>query len=243
MTRHNGRTIILTGQYRFEVRFSAMSSDARKKQIMQSVEKLLATKQLHEITTDDVAQCAHVGKGTLYRYFRDKDDLFFETAAHGFSELCDLLDRNVDIRGDFQAHLAATCAQITHFLGRRRQLFRTLHSEEPRTYWHRGGYRQRWMEHRQRLLASVERILARGVERGAVRRDIPVGTLAMVLLGLVRMSVRELRDCTPPLEGPDWLVDLFLRGAGGNFAGIVPGEPGAAAGGAGTQKTVGEQEG
>ncbi|NJL30924.1 MAG: TetR/AcrR family transcriptional regulator, partial [Phycisphaerales bacterium] len=32
-------------------------------------------------------QAAGVGKGTIYRYFKDKDDLFFSTAAQGFEDL------------------------------------------------------------------------------------------------------------------------------------------------------------
>ena len=190
-----------------------MSCDDKKNQIMQAVEKLLVSKRLHEITTDDVAQCAHVGKGTLYRYFNDKDDLLFETAVHGFSELCEILDQHADLSGDFHAQLSSVCDQILHFMGRRRQLFRALHSEEARAYWQRAEYRERWLASRQRLLSSLERILDAGVARGAIRRDIPAGALAAVLLGLVRMGARELRDGLPGMSGLGWLVDLFLHGA------------------------------
>ena len=34
---------------------------------------------------------AKVGKGTIYLYFENKDDLFFQTATWGFEELCELL--------------------------------------------------------------------------------------------------------------------------------------------------------
>ena len=199
-------------------------ADAKKKQIMHAVEKLLATKRLHEITTDDVAEAAHVGKGTIYRHFQDKDDLFFETAAQGITDLCRLLDQKTDCPGDFRAHLTDICSAVQGFLDRRRQLFRALHSEEARAYWRRGNYRQRWGEHRQRLLASLERILQAGVQRGAVRSDLPIAALASVLMGLLRMGSRELKDVAAP-AGPEWLADLFLRGAGMDGRGALTAPP------------------
>ena len=65
--------------------------------IMQAAESLFTSRRLHEITLDDVAREAQVGKGTIYRYFQDKDDLFFQTATQGFDELCDLLQQRVQI--------------------------------------------------------------------------------------------------------------------------------------------------
>ncbi|RPI59812.1 MAG: TetR/AcrR family transcriptional regulator, partial [Planctomycetaceae bacterium] len=63
----------------------------KRLQIMQAAEKLFTSRRFHEVTTDDIAKSAHVGKGTIYNYFKDKDDMFFQMATNGFDELCDLL--------------------------------------------------------------------------------------------------------------------------------------------------------
>jgi len=52
------------------------------------VEKLFTSRRFHKITVDDVAQAAQVGKGTIYRYFQNKDDLFSQTAPALFSGAC-----------------------------------------------------------------------------------------------------------------------------------------------------------
>ncbi len=67
----------------------------KRQQIMLAAERLFLGRPFHEVTTDQVAHEAHVGKGTIYRYFKSKDDLFFETAHRGFDELCELLHREV----------------------------------------------------------------------------------------------------------------------------------------------------
>src|SRR6516225_5410398 len=38
--------------------------------------RLFATHRFHEARMEDIAAAAEVGKGTLYRYFRDKEELY-----------------------------------------------------------------------------------------------------------------------------------------------------------------------
>ena len=58
-----------------------MTNSDKRQQIMQAAERLFLGKRFHEVTTDEVAREAHVGKGTIYRHFKTKDELFFETAT------------------------------------------------------------------------------------------------------------------------------------------------------------------
>ena len=48
---------------------------------MRAAEKLFTSRRYHEISLDAVVQEARVGKGTIYRYFQSKDDLFFHRRA------------------------------------------------------------------------------------------------------------------------------------------------------------------
>jgi len=43
--------------------------------ILKAVEEVIKTKRFHEVKMDDVAKQAGVGKGTIYRYFPNKDEL------------------------------------------------------------------------------------------------------------------------------------------------------------------------
>jgi AcrR family transcriptional regulator len=49
---------------------------ARNEQILESAARLFHRRRYHEVRMDDVAADAGVAKGTLYRYFRDKEDLY-----------------------------------------------------------------------------------------------------------------------------------------------------------------------
>jgi len=184
----------------------------RRLEIMRATEKLFSSRRFHEITLDDVIHEARVGKGTIYRYFKNKDDLFFETAMRGFEELCDLL-QTLPANTSFEEQLVAACTQIKAFY-RRRPLFRMMHPEESRAHWGNGEFRRRWREWRGKMKTAMAGILRRGVAEGALRNDIPAPVLSRLLLGMLRTRSRDPSDAgSPPVE-PTVIVNVFLRGAG-----------------------------
>ena len=111
----------------------AERSDAarNRERILRAAEELFATQGVANTSMDDIASCAKVGKGTLYRRFGDRGGLALallnereaafqdeilrgpaplgpgapaaERLAAFFSRLCDLLDQHLDLIVDFEA--------------------------------------------------------------------------------------------------------------------------------------------
>jgi TetR/AcrR family fatty acid metabolism transcriptional regulator len=220
-----GGLMILTGQfYRGDcghlLKEPAVGKDGKSQQIMQAAERLFTSRRFHEITMDDVAREAGVGKGTIYRYFQDKDDLFFRTATSGFDELCDLLWRKVPGNASFAQQLLIACRQISRFFERRRQLSRMMQTEEGRVSWGSGQLHQHWMDHRKGLVAAVADMIRKGVAEGEVREDIAPEVLANYLLGMLRTRGRDLCDAPQAMRQHEVVVELFCRGAGRRCGGL-----------------------
>lgn len=190
-----------------------MGKPDRRQQIMAAAEKLFASKRIHETTLDDVVKAAGVGKGTVYRYFESKDDLYFQTAVSGFEALGELLERTVKPEAPFDEQIMVVCREVSGFFKRRRPLFRMMQSEAMRVRWQDESIRARWRSARRRLLAAVTEVVARGVEEGKVRDDIPAGTLAHFLLGMLRARNGDTRAMPAGQRGHALLVDLFCNGA------------------------------
>lgn len=190
-----------------------MPRNNKRRQIMKAAERLFRNRRFHEITLDEVAQAARVSKGTIYQYFEDKDDLFFQTATSGFDSLCELLRRTG--RGDvsFREHLTSTFAQIVEFFEQRYQLFRMMQAEEARVIRSKTRLRERWLEKRSKLVSAVADILHQGIATGEIRTDIPEDILAVYLLGMMRSRVRDLADVPEELRRYELAVHLFLHGA------------------------------
>jgi AcrR family transcriptional regulator len=52
-------------------------------QILDAAAQLFAKHRYHEVRMDDIAAHAGVAKGTLYRYYRDKEELYLALTIHG----------------------------------------------------------------------------------------------------------------------------------------------------------------
>ena len=189
-----------------------MAKPDKRHEIMRAAEKLFTRRRFHEITVEDIAREAHVGKGTIYLHFKNKDTLFFQVATSGFDALCELLRRKVPEDAPFESQLSDACVEISGFFDRRRQLLRMIQSEEARISWCRGDVRSEWAERRQRLVAVVAEILDKGRREGKVRKDIAPEVLAHFLLGMLRTRGKSLSDVCQG-SWHEWVVDLFLAGA------------------------------
>jgi TetR/AcrR family fatty acid metabolism transcriptional regulator len=186
----------------------------KKLRIMQAAEFLFGTKRVHEVTLEQVAQQADVGKGTIYLYFTDKEDLVFQTAVSGFDEMCQLLRERAAQPGTFRERLLGTCAQIVDFFRARRPLFRIILSEGERVTEGGGAdLKQRWRKRRQTMAEAVSELLEQGMAAGELRKDIPPKVLAEYLLGLLRTRSWELEGWPESQRSHAKLVDLFLMGA------------------------------
>ncbi len=177
---------------------------------MQAAERLFTSRRFHEITMDDVAKEAGVGKGTIYRYFHDKDDLFFQTATAGFDELCNLLQRRCPPMRCFTDQLLIACRQIGKFFCRRQQLLRLMQNEEGRMAWCRGEMHERWAERRKKIVESLAQMIEKGVSEGAIREDIPAEVLANFLLGMLRTRGRDLGGAPPDMREHEIVVETVL---------------------------------
>jgi len=66
-----------------------VDKDAKKHDIVQAALTIFARKGVANTKMADIAKAAGIGKGTIYEYFRDKDEIFFESFTH-FMEMIDL---------------------------------------------------------------------------------------------------------------------------------------------------------
>lgn len=59
----------------------------KRSEILKVAERLFATKPFHEVKLDEVAAKARIGKGTIYIYFKNKEDLYACLIRDGMSSL------------------------------------------------------------------------------------------------------------------------------------------------------------
>jgi len=190
---------------------------------MQAAEQLFRTCRVHEVTLDEIARNADVGKGTIYLYFADKEDLIFQAAVAGFEEMCQLLRQNAGEAGTSRERLLRASDQIVAFFHARRPLFRIILSEGERAMeGGNAGLRQRWRERRGTMTKAVAALIAQGMAAGEIRSELPAEVLAEYLLGMLRTRSWELEGWPEAQRSHAATVDLFLNGVGAAAGTLIP---------------------
>jgi len=188
---------------------------AKRVKILNAVEKSLKNKRFHEFTLDEVARVARVGKGTIYRYFADKEDLVFQLAMHGHDELCQIVAASISEKEapPFEELLLDICSKISEFMLGRMALLRAIDEQRQLFPKMSGKYKAEFMEKRADLLGAISKVLEKGRSEGLMRTDLPVETQSIFLVELMRGRDHGFGDELPPMS---MVVDVFLNGMGPN---------------------------
>ncbi|MGR6980283.1 TetR/AcrR family transcriptional regulator [Testudinibacter sp. P27/CKL/0425] len=69
---------------------------ATAQQILLATEKLMAEQGLHTLSMQKIAKAAGISVGTIYIYFKNKDELLTELAKYLFARVDEQLSKNLD---------------------------------------------------------------------------------------------------------------------------------------------------
>ncbi|HEX5137824.1 MAG TPA: TetR/AcrR family transcriptional regulator [Planctomycetota bacterium] len=181
-------------------------SPAKRKQIVAAAARLFASRPFHVVRLEEVAAEARVGKGTLYVYFKSKDDLYGALAFEAFSEVLSRLKGELkQAPGTAREDLRRILRELVAFADRHPHLFALA---PPGTHLGRGST---WLKRSRELAKLVEAVIRRGIRNGEMRDPRPDLT-AVCIPGLVR-SVHILGS--PGLRGrklAESLARLVERG-------------------------------
>lgn len=74
---------------------SQLNKTDKREQILESASKLFAKKNYHEVMMEDVSKEISIAKGTLYLYFKSKEDLYFSIVENRLQRLISSLNEFV----------------------------------------------------------------------------------------------------------------------------------------------------
>lgn len=152
---------------------------------------------------EDVAAEALVGKGTLYRYFRDKEDLYWALVATAASEIVGYLETALERRLPPADALVEITDRLVGYFDQHPYFFDLLQHVES---FQAGERDFPWTETRRRLVGAVAELL--GDEQiGA--KDPRQG--ALMYLGSLRAVIR-FGERPRPRNLARSLLDTFLHG-------------------------------
>jgi AcrR family transcriptional regulator len=179
------------------------TADTRQR-ILDAAARLFAVQRFHEVRMDDLATEAEVAKGTLYRYFRDKEELYNHLIASAATQILQKVDEGAASASEPEPKLVAMLQASFWFFENHPFLSDLLQRVEALSP---SATQFAWNDVRKELAARVEETLAQpclGV------RDPACG--ALMLMGSLRQLHRFAKRPLPK-DLVEQVVRVYLHGA------------------------------
>ena len=188
----------------------------RRAEILDQAEKIFAAKGFHETTMAQIAEASGFSIGSLYHFFRGKEELYsvmvMEKVRMMYDEIMVAVSRESSIDGKIRALVISHFAYVEHHI----DFYRLL-------VGHESGLRSEGLqklrdgildEHR-RHVGWIEDLLREGI-RHQFLRTLDTKSLANALVGIIAYSKFAwiMNPSGASLLGQvDDVLDVFLRGA------------------------------
>ena len=159
--------------------------EAKESSILDVAEKIFAQVGFDGAKVSDIARAASVAEGTVYLYYKNKQDLLAGVVGRFWTQLT--LGAEAAIEPD------ATTREQLERLGHY-HLNSILDQFEVVSLTYRARPQQEQdLDQVREYVRVFDRIMQRGVDRGELPKDIPIGQLRDVFFGTLEFSARTLK--------------------------------------------------
>jgi AcrR family transcriptional regulator len=185
------------------------SRPSAKERILEAALEIFSQKGFHPATTDEIAERAGVGKGTLYRYFETKEKLFAELVRLRLEELEKRAGSVMDGHDDVLTMISKYIRVYFEFFDGNQRLFRLIVQEQLELGEHSV---EEYFRKVMRAIPHLKRKVYEGTQQG-ILKDVDFQTVFYGTMGFAHGVIQKwlARDCSYSLvdELPGVLEVLF----------------------------------
>ncbi|MCL4533291.1 MAG: TetR/AcrR family transcriptional regulator [Deltaproteobacteria bacterium] len=187
--------------------------------ILSSSRKLIEEIGFSALTMDKVAQKAGIAKGTVYLYFKDKDDLLEKVLSSGFEKMFERIKTRVgNESGAFNKLKSLINENIKHIY-ENRYFFKTIFLDEVNVVFLKKKSKESYNLRRKRYTDYIAGIIKSGMESGEFKNDLNYSKSAYMLVSLIKTGaiynfLNGMFDLTSDMIEKDTeeILNLFMRG-------------------------------
>jgi TetR/AcrR family fatty acid metabolism transcriptional regulator len=185
----------------------------KRQRILEAATHVFARKGYFAARVSDIAKKAGVADGTIYLYFRNKEDILVRLFDQVMSEHVEEAREAVRVLPSAPERLLAVAERHLAVLGENRDLAAVFQVELRQSTRFMERFTASWLRD---YFALLDEVLEEGQRDGSLRTDVNRKLAAKVLFGALDETVTSwllsekrypLKDSAAPV------VDLFLRGA------------------------------
>jgi AcrR family transcriptional regulator len=183
-------------------------AELRRAEILAAATKVFGNKGFEATRMEEIAQAAHLAKGTLYLYFRSKDAIYQATVQQALAQLAELTRQHVELEPSLPGKLAAFVRVRIAFWHEQQSLYRVILSLS-----REGIYRKRSIGWQRETVVYLESIFAAAAKAGEIpAQDFLAASWATMdaIRGVNERRVFAAPDSRSPQDDTRFLTDFLL---------------------------------
>jgi TetR/AcrR family fatty acid metabolism transcriptional regulator len=188
---------------------------AHRGEILRAAEKVFAGKGFFQTTMSEIAHEAEFGTGTLYKYFKSKEELYFTLIDEKTEEINRLVNAELCRGTSVKERIKNVLNLEFQFIEKNRDFFRIYVSERSRFEWTvKDELGKKIHEKMVTYIRHLARVLKEGVDRGELKPMEPLD-MAHALTGIVNSLFFEWLISPHPyplISKANTVFEIFLRG-------------------------------
>jgi len=191
---------------------------ARQKEILKAARELFVSKGYRETTLDEIAHHAEFGKGTLYNYFDNKEEIFFGIVEQALEEALAIARESAAAPGGVREKLLDYALRVISYVKDNGELLHVLYHELHRGEAPANVARLREIIGRtSRAWEVLAEPLRKGIDDGTVRKCDPL-ELVVLFDGMLRgycfqrFAAERTRPDDDVAAAAEFITSVFLQG-------------------------------
>jgi len=191
--------------------------ELREKQIKDAALKLFSDKGFHDTTITRIAEAAGLGKGTIYWYWKSKEELAFSLVEDMLSAFLDLIEKSREGEGDFLTKLEKLVQDVANLYVEEKEHCRLLWKfRADRHYIFEPAYTHAVTDYYDRMRRALAGLIRQGIDGGEIM-EVDPRFMSFMLLGIVEgleIEWLENEEEFDLREGLEMAYTVFIKNLG-----------------------------
>jgi TetR/AcrR family transcriptional regulator len=155
----------------------------RREEILDAAQRVFFERGLAVATMDEIAETAELSKGTLYLYYKSKEDLYLTVMMRGMELLYEMISEVLRTEESVPKTMVRLANAYIDYFYKHRDYFRMMHYLQTPQFHKQVSDEMKLSCNalNQRIWDLVNNLLKRGIEEGALRQDLDPVEVSIIL--------------------------------------------------------------
>ncbi len=182
----------------------------KNQEIIEASIKVFSDKGFYEATMHDIANAVEMGVGTLYQYFRSKDDLYYSAILYKLNEFNTFYEDKLRDKQTFLDILSAMITAWIEYFGVNNDFFAIVFTEWINV---KKAFARKLKKHLTNDFAEkyneITRLLEKAQQAGEIKETVNTGIVSSMIFGAVQQII-HMGVLTKETVSPSFVAENVL---------------------------------